>query len=448
MANYLEYLTSNESTAYPFRESAQGLASTASAVAHGISARLPLDFFADAVIMTPEKYYDTVYFDSVAYDGVDTYGFLFTNDAGGSVVQFSVTTPLPAVGEVIQVYDFLDRGVTARFVVGAGFSSYLASTAFGTPDDFDELLPMETAAVEFIPDRLSVIRVPDGGGGEVDIEEQAYVYEGFNVALTPDFDPVDDQSDTTDVTIASAPGLGLGRYNACDDSDAAALSFISRLANATSDDDGNLNLDSQDCYRVQPDPASNRIILYNDCTPCCDCEDYANVTTALTNVIDELSESRTQLLEVVERMNTHIKSYNDSIFPKFRTVGISVYLSKASPSFSTSGGTFDGGGFASIVVVLNNRVTHQVAVTGKITFTQEFTLRKVTQHGKQKLNATPGDPMIMEISGVIEPGTELRTHLLLTVGTPSLLEGQVELNWEQYGVVKKTIAQIDTGDPG
>ena len=148
MANFLEYLTSNESVFYPFREGALGLVSDIDDIAHGATPRGPKDFISDAVIVTPETYYSVVYLESIARSGT-TFTFTLTNDAGGSVAQFDVSTPVGS-HQVIQVLDYASRKVNVRILTGPGFDAFLLGITDFTSDTFDTDLPFETAAVELV----------------------------------------------------------------------------------------------------------------------------------------------------------------------------------------------------------------------------------------------------------------------------------------------------------
>ena len=204
-----------------------------------------------------------------------------------------------------------------------------------------------------------------------------------------------------------------------------------------------------DCHRIQPDPDNNRIILYNDCVPCCDCEDYANVTKALESTIAALEAVRTQFLFVVGRMNGHITEYNQDVFPKVRTVGAMLYLMKPSDGFSHNGGDFDGGTFVSATVVLVNRASSQVNISGTITFSSDVILRKPTHQGKEKLLVTINTPTQLELSGIIKPNTELRTHMLLTADTTAnaqALGATMFLEWDQFGQNKNITVNADDGE--
>lgn len=142
-----------------------------------------------------------------------------------------------------------------------------------------------------LPRRLTSVRVGDVvlDAGDVDFAA------GYNVTL--DAAPAaanDGGRRTASVTFGAAPGSGPGRYGGCAD-EAAPLR---RLGGAAPTAGGDLFLDAGGCYRVQrPVELSggvggtaavtpHALQLYNDCTPCCKCDDFARTYAGVARLFD------------------------------------------------------------------------------------------------------------------------------------------------------------------
>jgi hypothetical protein len=435
----LEYLTSNESIAYPFMENALGLAYEPADQAHGATAVLPLDFISDLVIITPEGYYSQVFLQSIERDG-DNHTFLFVNDQGGAVDELVINVSQTAVHNVIQSSDNLGKGIMLRLLTGPSFASWLASQTDFTTDLFQERLAVETAAMEFRPCNITAVEVPDGLGGFVVVDDALAIFEGYNMSLLVEDEPIDDNPDTTDIQLNAIPGEGLGIYSDCDQQP-SIVGFLASLAQAQGDQDGNLEVQGDPCHRIEIDPANNRLILHNDCLPCCDCQDYANMSKTLENLFGDSKGLADQFDALVARMNLHIIDYNENVFPLIRTVRASAYI--------TPGAAIDGNtgapNFATVGLVLTNKVTHDTTITGTLTFSDPVTIRHSRAHGKQKLPIT-GAGLVLDFTGLVKAGTELRTYVLVNVPTgAATLTGQIQADWTQYGQPGTITADIDVG---
>lgn len=119
----------------------------------------------------------------------------------------------------------------------------------------------------------------------------------------------------TPITIKVIPGAGAGlEPNVCD----PAL-FLKTLDGVGPDVNGNVNLDLVECYRdcldltlVSPSvvaAALNTIKVYNDCTACCSCEDYANSYESLVN----LQNRAIPIGSVLERVRTDLVALVDDM---------------------------------------------------------------------------------------------------------------------------------------
>lgn len=109
---------------------------------------------------------------------------------------------------------------------------------------------------------------------------------GYNIGITERTPIVAEASArrSTEVQISAVAGEGLGTYPDCD-FDTPPIFTINGIG---PDDQGNFKLDPRDCYRGEI-PITNPLTgppwrfmknawkLFNDCSPCCECEDYIYV---------------------------------------------------------------------------------------------------------------------------------------------------------------------------
>lgn len=82
------------------------------------------------------------------------------------------------------------------------------------------------------------------------------------------------------IVVSASPGAGAGRLDtgACSDVSTDILTI-----NNTGPNNGNLNLNGGACYNIMPavdesyTPIPAELEIKNDCTPCCDCDDFVDV---------------------------------------------------------------------------------------------------------------------------------------------------------------------------
>lgn len=104
---------------------------------------------------------------------------------------------------------------------------------------------------------------------------------------------------TSRVRIRGMPGDGVGTYPDCDAEEDPAIYTINGVG---PDGQGNFILDPRDCYRGQV-PVTNPLggppwqfednsyKLFNDCSPCCDCDDYIKVYDELLREVYEAAKT-------------------------------------------------------------------------------------------------------------------------------------------------------------
>lgn len=188
-----------------------------------------------------------------------------------------------------------DRFKIHRWQTDNGVASIVQRTAFSELDDV-RYIPLEIEPENGIldervghmaPERINSISVDANtlAAGNLDL------VAGYNadLVLSPQvFTP--GGRFVRQATINLEPGGGLGRFPGCEDTDLVIRSLNGIPPNAQ----GGAILSATDCYwisvpgtldggEVTPTPAS--LQLHNDCSPCCQCEDYVNVYTAMSNLV-------------------------------------------------------------------------------------------------------------------------------------------------------------------
>ena len=146
---------------------------------------------------------------------------------------------------------------------------------------------LDARAIYQLPRRVNSLRVgfstlkPDANG---DLNK-VVLQNGFNTTVVA-ADPVvtDGTRRATNILISADPNSGLGRFGpGCSD---VVPSQIRRINTTGGDNRGNFLIDATDCYRVerpiqevlQTSPRQvqirdHAIQIFNDCGPCCECDD-------------------------------------------------------------------------------------------------------------------------------------------------------------------------------
>lgn len=428
--NFIEYLTANEHIAYPFREDAAPLVDAWFEVdVTNPAPTAPKDFLSDAVILVPAANVGYLYLRSITCVSLTTYTFEIRDEAGTSLITFlvDITTP-PAVHSVIQEYTTSDPIYAIRLLTGPTFVDYLTKigTDLGVGNSvvFGQALPFETGVVEFRPERVTKVRFQDGITSTVyDLDQVVGLYEGFNVEL---------EATEDSVAILAEPGSGEGRNNEdCGGSPAPSwYDTITSLQGAKPDSDGNINLKGSPCHRIQPDPANYRVLLYNDCEPCCLCEDYANVAKSLETRFDRLRVVWGKFNSLVGTVNGHVNEYNTTIFPAIRTFTFWGHIMSGSKEVGGRG-TIQSSSMATMSLVLVNRCAEAITVFGSILWGEDIVLVSLRSEGV--------DPAVLASDGftmVMQPFSELHFYWLVRGREGQTLEGmqaEVTADWTQDG---------------
>lgn len=179
------------------------------------------------------------------------------------------------------------------------------------PEQFDSYIAPEGAVLD---DRTCVQQTPQlrsiraGDGGELLSGYGVRFHNGYNTEWSAA--AVSGGTRTARrLTLGAKAGSGKGKYPAdCENRG------ILRVNGATPDAAGNLALDASTCYRIERPiyqvlselPRTVQIYdhalqLFNDCGPCCECQDFINVYEAVRRLRDRYADmiARAQLVRDV-----------------------------------------------------------------------------------------------------------------------------------------------------
>ena len=185
---------------------------------------------------------------------------------------------------------------------------------------------LDARAIYQIPKRVTSIRVgfitlkpnADGDLGNIILQN------GFNTVLTASDSVVTDGSRrTTDITINADPNSGKGRFGpGCSE---VITTGIRRINTIGGDNRGNFLLDATGCYRVerpvisvlQEDPRQVRIRdhtlqIFNDCGPCCDCDDFIAVWEAIRRLRDRYADLIARVQAARDTYHANRDRWNES----------------------------------------------------------------------------------------------------------------------------------------
>jgi hypothetical protein len=133
--------------------------------------------------------------------------------------------------------------------------------------------------------RVRTIEVTDGVTDIVHVlSGDVEFVAGYNMVITPQaLSKLFDNRNANTMTLSIVAGAGMGRVP----SECEPDGTLKTINGVGPDDSGNVNLTPRGCYRyVRPEDGysetlisilNHRIVLYNDCYPCCECEDYSRV---------------------------------------------------------------------------------------------------------------------------------------------------------------------------
>lgn len=189
--------------------------------------------------------------------------------------------------------------------------------------------------------------------------------EGYNTELLVNdandlVETVDGASNVTTIRIDLAPGLGLGRF------DCTAEKYLTKINGVGPDDNGNILLDTTDCYRferplltvdgVNATVQKATLKISNDCGPCCECADFVNVYEAIRVLTNKYKELGIRAEAVRDQYLANSERWQAGA------------LCRADSNIQTIAESFPGGKVAIGVGVCNTTDTPMLDVTLTVSF--------------------------------------------------------------------------------
>lgn len=294
-----EFRTSNTLVAFPFVEDTR-LADAGMGV-HGAAASFPVNGLVDAVILAPEGV-TRVGLRSATYASANTRELALVDQTGASVCRLLVDLDDAAAFPVLCARD-ASAGVTVRVVGTAALLAYLADTTDGTDDVFSDLWFAQSVV------ESAGLGVRSIGASDVaPVTETVGTLSGL-VSLVPGYN-TDIQVDTesASITLTAAAGAGAGVAPCHTDEDAPPRPFNSLRPDAR----GNVRLEGEDCYSLQP-IGDDALMIHGACTACCKCADMVATAEDLKAVIARIHALRAGYDAVRESLAEQITLFNDYV---------------------------------------------------------------------------------------------------------------------------------------
>jgi len=229
------------------------------------------------------------------------------------LIQFTVTTWTPAGITVgLQYVDSLTSFFSTTPTINvSSFGAYGVISMRSEVERKEVLITVvldNIAGVDIIENAVFVTRIQEPGQESVrsvtfEAEEDGLPVEytitgpfslqaGYNMTLSAGVaeEIVGENRLETPVILSASPGAGLGKVPSDCESDGTL-----RTINGVSPNEfGDFTIDCDGCHRCYVGSSShdattivqapNTLVLANDCTPCCDCEDYERTYKAMDNI--------------------------------------------------------------------------------------------------------------------------------------------------------------------
>jgi len=279
------YTTSNENIAYPFLPGSAIAYKDGGIAGLAAAGKMASWLLVDALVEVDGDV-EAAYISSIA-----TLTLTLKTDTGKVY-----TGTLPYVGVVAYVrwyqVPLYENGLLTLnnlyLLPGSGYLPYLGTivgstaTFTGTSVSFDPSVVVNPTPAVLSLEADSTVLAPSDG--------IVKLMAGYNIGLDlqPPAGPPPAgegiisafEAPETAIVVSATPGLGEGRIPCTEP--VADNSVVRRLGGATADKAGNVSIEADDCYRIEPsllDPHALR--LSGDCVACCSCEDYYSVLERL-----------------------------------------------------------------------------------------------------------------------------------------------------------------------
>lgn len=299
---HVEHLSSNASLAWPFRAGTSGLVYDTPYTPQA-TPRVPVDFLVDMVVALP--YVGALWY--LARIELATSTLVFAGDG----VELAFNVPGAVTGYAVLSSANLAAQTTGRLVIHPPTVAALAelkaehgpSTVLNMGQTLEldaavlKPLPLKVRSIEPRSDIKTVISDPSGDIGARCVDNVRLV-AGYNMDITY-------LEEVNGIEFSAIPGAGLGRLPCADELLPVTGSTL------RPDKNGNLEIESTDCYEVATDRASGNISIRHVCDPCCDCEDYIGVGEQYNRVNRLFMESAARISKLAQAIQGKIECMKD-----------------------------------------------------------------------------------------------------------------------------------------
>lgn len=327
---HVEHLSSNAGLAWPFQAGASGIVFDQ---ADPTALQLPPAVLVDLVLITPAP---------------DLPWYMTRIDAPGTLVfsdgQVELLFELPGTVSGYQVLEASTADRVGRLVIHQPTLDLVAGllAVQPVPVALGTAFPVNAATIKPEPGRVfsleprsdikTVVDDPADDGGNRKTGHVQLV-AGYNIDL--DVDPT-----AGTITISAVPGAGEGTLP-CDEAPE-----LPRGPALVPDKDGNVEIESTDCYDVTTNKMTGTITIHHLCDPCCDCEDYigvGNLINGLVAITNELRDALEALATAISAMAGYLQDILEEgdICPE--------------PELIVKGSTSESDGAGSVFVLILNK---------------------------------------------------------------------------------------------
>lgn len=251
------------------------------------------------------------------FDTTEDLKQIVVSDANGTVVfdtATSVTSIFNAWGRSLMTLFFKNATCALRCTMHTVPPPWAPDTTYAAVIHPNAVL--DARAYQRVPRRVRSITV----GSRRFTGTPLILSGGYNMGLATAMPAsTDGGRKTSAVTLNATPGLGLGQTDACGD----AATNVLQISNIKPDANGNLTFDMDGCYRLQrpvtitntnPRTAAltnpSALQLFNDCAPCCSCQDFVNTYNGVRKLFNTYQALGAQAEAVRDQFQLNIDRWN------------------------------------------------------------------------------------------------------------------------------------------
>lgn len=182
-----------------------------------------------------------------------------------------------------------------------------------TPRDYDEYIVPDVGTLDARTHSRLTTRLLSLAVEATELSGLIRLGNGKNTAVS--YTPVtapDGGRRVTRIRLDGRPGLGEGRSPGCADEDEGF--DLHTVSDIGGNSHGNFRIEAEGCNRIQLSPADdeNALRLFDDCEPCCTCDDYAATYLGLKRVWDRWQAVATGLEASRDTHQDNVDRWNDA----------------------------------------------------------------------------------------------------------------------------------------